>query len=386
MMNVFINAISARLGGGQTYIVNLLQYLPDHMDVKITIAGPDTLNIPAKYSCVERLEIDKRYIENTFFRSFWEKYKLPGILSKHQADILFCPGGLVNTVPPSGCKTVTMFRNMLPFDPVQVRKYSGLYDRIRLWILKRAFLKSFIRADLVIFISEFAKQVIDEHVGNSLKRSIVIPHGINEKFRVVDNLNLDRPEWLPEEEYLLYVSTFEPYKGHIQVLRGFSLLKKERKTNEKLIFIGGKDSSEYGISVRNEIKNLGLEGEALVIGEIPYEDLPAVYQHAKMNIFASECENCPNILLEALASAKPLIVSNRPPMPEFGGEAVIYFDPSSPTDFAQKLKAVIDNSDLMTELSNKSLKQSMKYKWSNSAVQTWEEIYKLYQLKSGNKN
>lgn len=34
-------------------------------------------------------------------------------------------------------------------------------------------------------------------------------------------------------------------------------------------------------------------------------------------------------------------------MPEFGGNAVIYYDPASPTDLADKIQAVVDDSERM---------------------------------------
>ena len=40
------------------------------------------------------------------------------------------------------------------------------------------------------------------------------------------------------------------------------------------------------------------------MGAIPHDTLPAVYHHALISIFASESENCPNILLESLAASR----------------------------------------------------------------------------------
>ena len=50
-------------------------------------------------------------------------------------------------------------------------------------------------------------------------------------------------------------------------------------------------------------------------------------------------KNCPNILLEAMASGKAILCSNFNPMPEFGGKAVEYFDPSNIHDIAEKIKS-----------------------------------------------
>jgi len=102
--------------------------------------------------------------------------------------------------------------------------------------------------------------------------------------------------------------------------------------------------------------------------------MPAVYQHALLNIFASQCENCPNILLEALAAGRPVVVSNRPPMPEFAGDAAVYFDPQSPNELADVLASVLDDSAAMADLSAKAEKRAFLYDWKSTAMATWKAI------------
>ena len=60
---------------------------------------------------------------------------------------------------------------------------------------------------------------------------------------------------------------------------------------------------------------------------ISYDDLHQKYLDADLGLFASSCENMPNILLETMGAGLPIACSNRQPMPEIlknGGE---YFDP-----------------------------------------------------------
>jgi len=299
------------------------------------------------------------------------------LLNKLHADILFCPGGLINTPVSEDYKTVTMFRNMIPFDMVQRAKYPYGLMRIRNWILERIMLKSMLRADLVIFISDFARQLINERTGFELKKAVTVPHGINNIFKISENKIPSRPQWLPEEEYLLYVSIFDVYKNQLEVVQGYHLLRQRRKTQEKLI-LAGHNSSRYGEIVRREINKLNLANEVILAGNIPYNKLADIYYHAKLNIFASECENCPNILLEALGAGRPLVVSNRQPMPEFGGDSVMYFDPSSPDDFADKITSILDDPLKIEELSKKAKERSHIYNWRKTANKTWKAIEDLY--------
>jgi len=61
-------------------------------------------------------------------------------------------------------------------------------------------------------------------------------------------------------------------------------------------------------------------------------------------------------------------------MPEFGGDAAIYFDPSSPNELAAKLVSVIDDPDRQREMSYRARERSLLYDWEQTARTTWDLI------------
>ena len=83
------------------------------------------------------------------------------------------------------------------------------------------------------------------------------------------------------------------------------------------------------------------------------------------------------ILLEALASGRPLVASSYQPMPEFGLDFVEYFNPSKPDELADLIENIIDNKELSDRLSKKSLERSRDFDWSVSAIKTWTAIKSL---------
>lgn len=375
-MRIFINALSARQGGGQTYLRHLLEKFPINSD-KIFIIAPDTLELPIGRANIERLEIPSYIITNPFVRIVWEVFAQPQLLKKLNIDVLFCPGGSVTGSVPAGCKIVTTFQNMMPFDHVQRRKYPFGYMRFRNWLLERKLLKSMMRSDLVIYISEYARSVIEKRSHGKIKKSVIIPHGINPDFRKDALKELPLLEWLPKEGYLLYVSILDIYKSQVEVVQAYGILKAQLKLRQKnlpKLVLVGPEYAPYGVEVRKTIADLGLTDEIIVKSAISNRDLPGVYQNALINIFASQTENCPFILLEALAAGRPLLVSESPPMPEFGGNAAIYFKATDPSDLAKKLEDLLDNPELMRELAQKALEQSFHYNWDEAAQRTWQSI------------
>ena len=149
-----------------------------------------------------------------------------------------------------------------------------------------------------------------------------------------------------------------------------------RETSEQLLLVGP-GHSRYRQDVELLIRKLNLTDEVQVLDSMPYSDLPGLYQHARLNIFASSCENCPNILLEALAAGRAVLCSSHPPMPEFGGDAVSYFDPYVATDLASRIVEVIDDEQKLEEMGGAALRQSQRYDWARSAERTWKHLAAL---------
>jgi len=373
-LRVLVNGLSARHGGVQTYLINLFEHLPTEMAIEAFVLCPDTLPLPVS-SKVKRLNVSWP-VGNPFVRAVWEKIELPKLFRELRPDVFFCPGGVIGAGVPPTCKTVTMFRNMLPFDRVHRRKYPFGYMRIRHWLLERMLMRSMLRSDLVIFISNYARDLIEQRSFGRLKKTVIIPHGISSKFRELVSGNGNRGGWVPKEEYLLYVSRVDFYKAQIEVVQAFALLKKKGHTALKLVF-AGPESLEYARKVRREIRRLALESEVVMLGAIPYTEMPNLYQNALVNIFASHCENCPNILLEALASGRPLVASREPPMPEFAGDAALYFNPSSPLELSECLSRLLNDPDRMRAFSRQALERSRAYSWLGTASATWKAVAEL---------
>lgn len=373
-LKVVINAFSARLGGGQTYLRNLLAYLPERDDLEVLVYAPAELELP-NHPRLRRM-VTLWPTANPLLRALWERLALPGVLRRERADVLFCPGGVVATTPPSGCRVVTMFRNMIPFDPRTRKNVPWGLQRLRNVILKRVMLKSMANADLTIFISDHARGAIETMI--RIRNPVTIPHGISRAFRSFGQA-LERPSFLPEGAYLLYVSRFDVYKHHYEVVSAYARLPEALRRRFALVLAGETDLPEAA-RVRQLIERFDLGERVRLLGAIPYSELPAVYHHAHLVLFASSCENCPNILLEALGSGRPVLSSNVMPMPEFGGDAVAYFSPFDPDDIQKTMQKVLTDDDYAQHLAAAAMRRSNRYDWENTAKATWAHILRLIEV------
>jgi glycosyltransferase involved in cell wall biosynthesis len=79
----------------------------------------------------------------------------------------------------------------------------------------------------------------------------------------------------------------------------------------------------------------------------------------------------PNILLESMASGRPIACADRGPMPEVLGNAGVYFDPESPHSIAAALRRLIDSPELRERCAKEALLRARQYTWESCARETF---------------
>ena len=137
----------------------------------------------------------------------------------------------------------------------------------------------------------------------------------------------------------------------------------------------GSDWGRHGQEFRKKLRQLDPLEEFLIwSGEIPFSDLHTEYQKADAFVFASSCENLPNILIEAMSAGLPIACSKRGPMPEVLENAGIYFDPLQPQDIASAMHTLMHDANLRTDLAAKAKVLSQTYSWHQCAKDTFEFI------------
>ncbi len=81
-------------------------------------------------------------------------------------------------------------------------------------------------ADLVIFISEFARQFIEKLDTCPINKMAIIPHGVDRIFVRDTGKPSSLPDWFIKEDYMLYVSSIDVYKSQCEVIEAYNILKE----------------------------------------------------------------------------------------------------------------------------------------------------------------
>ncbi|WP_407330996.1 glycosyltransferase family 4 protein [Enterovibrio sp. 27052020O] len=367
-MNIVINALSALRGGGKTYIKNLLQHI-DNLDDDINILLISHQSNFSDFSDCQgnKVKVIKPIFpsRNIVFRVLWEFFYLPFLLKKLGSDSYYAPGGVMISLMPKGCKAYTALRNMLPFDERERRRFPLLsYSRFKLWILKYVYLISYRMSDGVIFISHHSRELVSKFDNGIIDKSEVIYHGLSPSFLEKANTASNLPG--KPGSYYLYVSILDVYKAQKEIISAWlEIIDKE--FDYPLVLVGPK-YNQYGDDVVKLIESSGSD-KVRFYGPRNYEELPALYQNSRALIFGSSCECCPNILLEKLASGKAVICSDIMPMPEFGQESVVYFNPYTSGSLKKAVK-LLETEDNLRRYSTLAYERALDFDWLSTTKST----------------
>lgn len=374
-MHVGIDASNISSGGGVTHLLNLLNEADPlaYGFSEITVwAGKGTASVLPERSWLKKQSPD--WTEKGFVQRFFtQQFKLPKLVKEAGCDVLFSPGGTL----PICCDTpkVTMSQNMLPFEASAAALFGRLsLMRLKMRLLRSAQRRSFKRADGIIFLSTYAKAVIDRAVNGLDCLCALVPHGIETRFfqaprpqRSFEGFTVDNPF------RLLYVSVVMPYKHQVEVAAAVAKLKSAGFPIE-CRFVGA-SWGNYGAGFSHYLTILDPVAQFLKWeGHVPFENLHTLYGEADGFVFASSCENLPNILIEAMAEGLPIACSNRGPMPEVLGEAGVYFDPADVDSIADCLLGLGKDQVLRTRLAEAAWKKAQAYSWKRCANDTFDFI------------
>jgi glycosyltransferase involved in cell wall biosynthesis len=298
-------------------------------------------------------------------QAWWQRRSLPEEVRRQKCDILLSPdAGTIGNYQPS----VVMSRDMLSYEPGEMRRYGLSKARIRLILLRYVQARSMKRATATIFLTRYAAQTIQKFTGR-LARVAIIPHGVGEAFRR-DAAMRAWPIGSGAEIRCLYVSNAEMYKHPWTVVHAVGELR--RRGHKISLTLAGGGAGEAQRLLDAEIERTDPRGEFVkLIGAVRHDAIPALLADADLFIFASSCENMPNTLLEAMANGLPIACSDRGPMPEVLEDGGVYFNPENHVSVAAAVESIIADTDLRHSIARRASELAARYSWARCASETW---------------
>jgi len=359
-MKIVIDFRMHQSSGIGTYMKNIVPYFIDLYDV--ILLGKSTEI--SKYDFFSRVTVVECTSNIYSIKEQLELFnKIP------ECDIFWSPHYNIPLLPIKAKKRIVTIH-----DVFHLAFYNtlGLKQKIYAKFVINQAVK---RSNLVLTDSVFSKNEIFKYTGH-ITNTIVGCSIDTNKFNLIndiDKLNKVREKYSLPIEFLLFVGNVKPHKNIKNLL--FAL----NDTNYHLVIVGKKDGFITGDNgIANLIKNDKIKDRIHFTGYVEDEDIPIIYNLAKLFIFPSLYEGFGIPPLEAQACGIPVICSSTASLPEVGGvDSVLYIDPYNPDDIKEKILALMNDEDLQKELIRKGFENVKRFSWEKSAKKIIDILERL---------
>jgi len=374
-MIIAIDGSNSISGGAVVYLINLLKYAePEKCGIKkVLLYGYKKL--------LENIE-DRQWLEKIYepeldngisSRLKWLWVKFPKLVRKSNL-VFFAAANYTKIDPPF----VSLCHNILPFANLgEIYRFShlSLINKYRRVLQTRCFGNS----KGVIFLSNYAKNIVLKKLKKTPKHIEVIPHGMPERFFNYPKRQKDISKYTNENPFrFLYISAIASYKYQWNVIKAFYILFKKRFPVH-VDFIGPVyENSAYKILMRTLKEYDPIGHFAKYIGTIPYNKIHGIYKNYDACIFASVYETFGVPLLEAMGSGLPIASSDFELTREILDDNAVYFDSKKPESIAEAVVKLIEDKKLREKIAWSNFEKAKKYTWNKCADRTFKFFKLVY--------
>ena len=341
-----------------TYVRNLVQALArlDHENRYILFCGRDIPDhLPQNFRIVT---------ENSPVYSVREQFALSWRLFRLKLDLYHATHYVLPALVP--CRSVVTIH-----DIIHLLYPQFLPNRLAYLYAQRMIRGSLTRGARVIAVSQNTKSDLMDTFRVSGRKIRVIYNGVEDAFREVLAPAEIRRRLTPlglAPPYVLFVGNPKPHKNVPNVLRAYSRAVREVADAPPLVCVGARGEQEF--KLRQLATQLGLGERLRLVGHVPQDTLPAVYQGAQLFLYPTLYEGFGLPVVEAMASGTPVITSNNSALKEVADG---YADLVAPLDVEEMAAAIVRclrDPEHRAELSERGRVRARDFRWERAAERT----------------
>jgi len=230
------------------------------------------------------------------------------------------------------------------------------------WIERATLAPALRRSAAVLCISEATEAGLIAHFPHVRERTVVAPLGVAATLEAQEPPS---PE-LPPPGFVLAVGTLEPRKNLPRLVEAYRQLPDDVQAAHPLAVVG-----KLGWETGETTAALDSLGDlCLKLGYVSDTDLAQLYRRCGAFCYPSLGEGFGLPVLEAMAAGAPVVTSNLSSLPEVGGDAVEYADPTSVKSIATALELVLRSPQRRAELAAKGRARAGLFSWDRTAAIT----------------
>jgi glycosyltransferase involved in cell wall biosynthesis len=239
----------------------------------------------------------------------------------------------------------------------------------RSWYFRR--LKTLEKADLLLTISEYTRQVVLSRLRIEPERVVSIGTDADPLFRKREISPARKQELLRRyalsRPFLMHVGILEERKNVATLIKALAALPEALRNAYQLLLVA--DATEpQKKNLETIARRSGFDPSALVFpGFVPDHDLVDLYGLSSALVMPSFSEGFGLPVLEAMRCGAAVLASKATSLPEVLGADELLFDPHNPVELSQKLYRLLTDPNFRAFAIAHGEKQEKLFSWDRSA-------------------
>jgi glycosyltransferase involved in cell wall biosynthesis len=364
-MRIGIDARKLHDYGIGTYVRNLVGQLARQDGSSTYVVICRRADAPFIRSLGSRFE---PLVERAGNYSVLEQFSVPFGLRRARVDLFHAPHYVVS--PFISCPTVVTIHDCihLRFPQYLPNRAASFYARTMMTMAAR-------RAKRILTVSQASKEDILRYLKVPASKIEVIYNALDERLATAptpDEITRVRERLQLTSPFILYAGNIKPHKNVDRLIEAFSILRRRRGDDVKLLIIGD-EISKYP-NLRRLVHRFQLHQYVRFHGFVSDETLAVLYRLATAFVFPSLYEGFGLPPLEAMAAGTPVITSNVSSLPEVVGDAALLIDPMNAGAIADAMARVLTDATLRADLVRRGCERVKSFSWERSVRRT-REVY-----------
>ncbi|MDR0789487.1 MAG: glycosyltransferase family 4 protein [Bacteroidales bacterium] len=297
------------------------------------------------------------------------EFLLPCYLKRYKIDVLFSPDGWMPQKPR--IPTVNTIHDI---------NFWHNSSFIKSPVMRKYYLHFFPRfarnCNRLITVSEYSRRDLIDSFGVAEDKVDVVYNASHEIYIPLNEAEQQkvREEYTQGKPFFYFVGALHKRKNLDNLFRAFDEFKNRTKSDVKLIIIGTLMWKDHEIEAA--YNNMIFKDDVVFTGRLEADRITRIAASSLALVFVSHFEGFGIPIVEAFASQTAVITSTTTSMPEIGGEAALYCEPTNVNQIATAMEDIFTKPELRAALIEKAIVQNRLFNWDKSSEKLWSSIIK----------